>query len=417
MRISFLRALSQRDFALLWAGQTISLIGDGIFTVAIAWQALQLPNGARTLGAVLLVRSLGRVLFLLVAGALADRYEKRLLMLVGDTVQMGAVATLAYLAATGDLQSWQLTVVAAISGAGSAVFLSSASAMVPELVDEEYFQSANSLRSTSIVMSDLAGSALGGVIVAAVGTGPAFTVDAATFLASVAALAFVRPARRAVVEEQASVLSQVKEGLGYVVRTPWIWVTLVVVGTIGNCLSWGPLPVLIPLFVEQELREGAEVLGFVFAGYGAGGLAGTIFAGTKKMRFANVVPAYVGWGVATAAIGALAFTSTAIAAACLMALVGLFGQMAEVTWATLLQKFVPPHLLGRVTSTDWLVSLSLQPLGVALAVPVATSIGVSAAFGWGGALTALAMAAAMAFPAVRATPAASTRPPSREPAP
>lgn len=409
MRIPFLRALSQRDFALLWAGQTISLVGDGIFGVAVAWQALQLPNGARTLGAVLLVRSLGRVVFLLVAGALADRYEKRLLMLIGDSVQMAAVAALAYVAATGDLQSWQLTVVAGISGAGSAVFLASSSAIVPELVDEDFFQSANSLRSTSIVMSDLAGSALGGLIVAAAGTGTAFTVNAATFLASVAALAFVRPRRRAAAEEQGNVLSQVKEGLGYVLRTPWIWVTLVVVGTVGNCLAWGPLPVLIPLFVEQELREGAEVLGFVFAGYGAGGLAGTIFAGTKRMRFANVVPAYAGWGIGVAAIGAMAFTSTAIAAACLMALVGFFGQIAEVTWATLLQKFVPPHLLGRVTSTDWLVSLSLQPLGVALAVPVATSIGISAAFGWGGAITAAVMAAALAFPAVRVSPPAAAR--------
>lgn len=117
------------------------------------------------------------------------------------------------------------------------------------------------------------------------------------------------------------------------------------------------------------------------------------------------------------AIGGIAFTSSAIAAACLMALVGFFGQIAEVTWSTLLQKFVPPHLLGRVTSTDWLVSLSLQPLGVALAVPVATSIGISAAFGWGAAVTAGVMAAAMAFPAVRATPAAAARPPSRVPVP
>lgn len=273
MRIPFLRALSQRQFALLWAGQTISLVGDGVFSVAIAWQALQLPNGARTLGAVLLVRSLGRVLFLLVAGALADRYEKRLLMLVGDSVQLVAVAALAYVVSTGDLQSWQLTVVAAVSGAGSAVFLSSSSAIVPELVEEDFFQSANSLRSTSIVMSDLAGSALGGVIVATAGTGAAFAVDAATFSASVAALAFLRPTRRAPAAEQGNVLSQVKEGLGYVLRTPWIWVTLVVVGTVGNCLSWGPLPVLIPLFVEQELKQGAAVLGFVFACYGAGGLA------------------------------------------------------------------------------------------------------------------------------------------------
>lgn len=404
MRIPFARALTQRDFALLWAGQTISLVGDGIFSVALAWQALQLPNGARTLGAVLVVRSAARVAFLLVAGALADRYEKRLLVLGGDAIQMAAVAWLAYVAGTGDLQTWQLITVAGVTGAGSAVFLSASTAIIPELVDEDYFQSANSLRSTSIVLTDLLGSATGGLLVAAAGTAAAFAVDAATFLASITALLFVRP-RKAVRREQANVLSQVKEGLHYVVRTPWVWVTLVVVGTIGNCVSWGPLPVLVPLFVEQELGEGARALGFVFAGYGVGGLAGTVFAGTKTMRFASVVPAYVGWGVGCIAIGGLAVAPSALTAAALMAVVGFSGQIAEVTWATLLQKFVPGHLLGRVTSTDWLVSLSLQPLGVALAVPVATAVGLPVAFAGGAAVAAAAMALGLVPRRVREIPA------------
>lgn len=402
MRVSFLRALTQRDFAILWAGQTISLVGDGIFNVALAWQALQLPNGARTLGTVLLVRSASRVVLLLVAGALADRYEKRLLVLAGDTIQMAAVAWLAYTVATGDLGVWMLVAVAGVTGAGSAIFLAASTSMIPELVGADYFQSANSLRSTSIVMSDLAGSAIGGVLVATAGTGAAFGVNAATFLASVVALSFVRPRRASAPgDEPANVLSQVKEGLGFVVRTPWVWVTLLAVGTIGNCLSWGPLPVLIPLLVERRLDGGAEALGFVFAGYGIGGLAGTVFAGTKRMRFDSVVPAYLGWGLGVVAIGALAFAPSALVAAALMAFVGFTGQIAEVTWATLLQKFVPPHLLGRVTSADWLVSLSLQPLGVALAVPIATSLGIGVAFGGGAAVTAAAMAIGLSFRATR----------------
>ncbi|HYP23998.1 MAG TPA: MFS transporter, partial [Actinomycetota bacterium] len=169
-------------------------------------------------------------------------------------------------------------------------------------------------------------------------------------------------------------------------------------------LSWGPLPVLVPLFVEQELGEGATALGFVFSGYGLGGLAGTVFAGTKGMRFDSVVPAYLGWGLGTVAIGALAFAPSAVAAAALMAVVGFTGQIAEVTWATLLQKFVPRSLLGRVVSTDWLVSLSLQPLGVALAVPVAAAIGIPAAFAGGAALVLAAMALGLWWRPVREIP-------------
>lgn len=405
MRVPLLRALSQRDFALLWTGQTVSLVGDGIFGVALAWQALQLPNGARTLGLVIFVRSAMRVAVLLLAGALSDRYERRLLMLIGDAIQLAAVAVLAVVAGTGDLQAWQLTIVSGVTGAGSAVFLASSTAIIPELVDEAHFQSANSLRSTSIVLSDLAGSATGGVLVAAFGTATAFAVDAGTFLVSVVSLAFIRPRRKVVEEGDTNVLAQVKEGLRYVVQAPWIWVTLVVVGTIGNCVSWGPLPVLIPLLVDDVLGGDARVLGFVFAGYGVGGLAGSVFAGTKKMAFTSVVPAYAGWGIGCLAIVGLAFAPSAAVAAALLALVGFFGQIAEVTWATLLQKYVPGHLLGRVTSTDWLVSLSLQPLGVALAVPVATAIGVQAAFGWGGVLAALMMALGVSFRKVRDLPA------------
>ncbi len=322
-------------------------------------------------------------------------------MLAGDSAQMVSIGALAYVASAGDLQAWHLVTVAGVSGAGSAVFLASSSAIVPELVDEDHFQSANSLRSTSIVLSDLVGSATGGVVVAAAGTAAAFTVDAATFLASIVALTLIRPRPRGQSPAGTNVLLQVKEGIGYVVRTPWIWVTLITVGTLGNCLSWGPLPVLVPLFVDRHLDGGAEVLGFVFAGYGVGGLAGTIFAGTKRMAFSSVVPAYLGWGIGTVAIGLLAVAPAALVAAALLALVGFAGQIAEVTWATLLQKFVPAHLLGRVTSTDWLVSLSLQPLGVALAVPVATWIGVPAAFAAGAAITIAVMTAGLSWRRVR----------------
>lgn len=184
-------------------------------------------------------------------------------------------------------------------------------------------------------------------------------------------------------------------------RTPWVWVTLVVVGTVGNCVSWGTLPVLIPLFVDRNLDGGAEVLGFVFAGYGVGGLVGTVFAGSANLRFDSIVPAYAGWMVGTVATGMLAFAPNALLAAGALALVGLFGQLAEVVWSTLLQKHVPPNLLGRVMSTDWLVSLSLQPLGVTLAAPVAAAIGLGTTLVGGAAIATAAMGLGLAFPATR----------------
>ncbi|HEV2754705.1 MAG TPA: MFS transporter [Actinomycetota bacterium] len=402
MRVPLLRALSQRDFAILWAGQTISHVGDGIFTVALAWQALRLSSGAGTLGAVLAIRSVTRVVILLVSGPLADRYQKRLLMLAGDLMQMAAVASIAYVAATGDVRAWQLAAAAGVTGAGSAVFLASSSAIVPELVEEEHFQSANSLRATSSLLAmDLVGPAIGGILVAAVGVAAAFAIDAATFLASITALLFVRPRRRAREQPSGGVIAEAVDGLRYVRRTPWIWVTLVAVGTIGNFVSYGPLVVLVPLFVENHVGGDAATLGFVLTGYGVGGVIGALTVGSSRRPLTSTVPAYAGWIGGAMFFGLLAFAPNGVVAGVILAAGAFCGEIAEVVWATLLQKFVPGYLLGRVTSTDWLVSLSLSPVGVGLAAPAAAAFGVRTTLIAGAVVATAAMLLALSWPRTR----------------
>jgi MFS family permease len=402
VRLPLLKALSQRDFATLWVGQTISLFGDGVFGVALAWQALQMSSPTATLGVVLAVRSVARVGVLLVGAAMADRYQKRLLMLLGDVLQMVAVAALAYVLQEGVIQVWQLIVVSSASGIGSGIFLASSSAIVPELVGPDYLPSANSLRSSSLLLAeDLVGPAVGGSLIATAGTAVAFSLDAVTFFASILALLLIRSRGVARESVTTSMFSGIKEGIRYVVRTPWIWVSLLVVGTVGNFASTGPLPVLIPLFVRDHLGEGADVLGLVFAGFGLGGLAGAVVIGSKRLASDSVVPAYLGWGCSALALGALAFAPNAIVAAGILAVAGFGGQIAEVIWTTLLQRVVPPRLLGRVISTDWLVSLSLQPLGVTIAAPAAAFFGVGGALIMGSLLSTTAMAGGLASPAVR----------------
>jgi predicted MFS family arabinose efflux permease len=323
-------------------------------------------------------------------------------MLAGDVLQMIAIAALASLVAEGALQLWQLAVVAGTTGIGSGLFLASSAALVPELVSEEHFQSANSMRSSGMLVAyDLVGPAAGGVLVAAAGTATAFAVDSATFLASILALTLIRPQRVPLGDQSAGLLSEVREGFRYVKRTPWIWISLLAVGTVGNCAAFGPLPVLIPLFVRDHLDAGADVLGFVFAGYGLGGLAGALTMGSIPVSLRSALPAYLGWGCSALGLGALAFAPNAAVAAVLLAVAGFGGEMAEVVWGTLLQRLVPRQLLGRVTSTDWLVSLSLQPLGVALAAPVAGWLGVGGALLAGSALSTTAIATGAAMPAIR----------------
>jgi predicted MFS family arabinose efflux permease len=400
VNLSFFRALSQRDFALLWTGQTISLFGDGVFTIALAWQALELSGSATTLGLVLLVRSAARILILLAGGAMADRVERRALMIIGDTVQAVAVGVVAVLVSTGHLHVWHLVVLGAITGVGSGILMAAATALVPQLVTEEFLASANSLTSTSRLFAfQLIGPAIGGILVAALGTTVAFSVDAASFLASITALVMVRP-RTLEKVASAAVVKDVKEGFSYVRQRPWLWVTLLAVGTVGNFVAYGPLAVLVPLLV-RSLHGGADSLGLVYAGFGVGGVAAAVAAGTIRLPRKTSAWAFLGWVVSGLGIAALGMASNVVTVAALLAVVGFFNEAAQVIWVTLLQIHIPERLLGRISSIDWFVSLSLQPLGLGLAGPAAAALGVGGALVVGGTMAASAAGLGFLRPGVR----------------
>jgi MFS family permease len=400
VNLSFFRALSQRDFALLWAGQTISLFGDGIFTIALAWQALELSGSATTLGLVLLVRGAARILILLIGGAVADRVERRALMLIGDSVQALAVAAVAYLASTGQLHVWHLVALGAITGAGSGILLAAATAVVPQLVTEEFLASANSLTSTSRLLAfALIGPAVGGILVAALGTTVAFSVDAASFLASIAALISIRP-RALSAASKAAILTDVKEGFSYVRSRPWLWVTMLAVGTVGSFVAYGPLSVLVPLLV-RSLHGGADSLGLVYAGFGVGGVAAAVVSGSVHLPRNTSALAFLGWVVSGLGIAAMGLAGNVVTIAALLAVVGFFNEAAQVIWVTLLQIHIPERLLGRISSIDWFVSLSLQPLGLGLAGPAAAALGVGGALVVGGTMAASAAGLGFLRPGVR----------------
>ena len=401
MRFRLLGALRQRDFAFLFVGQTISLIGDGVFGVALAWQALEMSSSPTTLGLVLLVRSAARVLILLLGGAMADRFDRRYMLLGGDVVQAVAVGAVAIVAATGELQVWQLLVAAVATGIGSGIFIASATAVVPQLVDEEHLASANSLASTSrLLADDLLGPALGGIIVAAAGTAAAFSINAISFVASIAALLVIRP-RPYERDDSESLLAGVKQGVAYVRGEPWIWISLLAVGAVGNFVAFGPLPVLVPLLVREDLGAGADALGLVFAGFGVGGVLAAIVIGNLVVTRRNARIAYAGWAAGGLALAALALAPNVGVACGLLAVAGFTGEAANLIWVTLLQKYVPERLLGRVSSIDWLVSLSLQPAGLAAAGPAAAVLGAGGALAVGGIAGASAVTLGATTPQIR----------------
>src|SRR5437867_3825224 len=183
------RPLAVRDFRLLWGGQTISLLGDGIFVVALAWQTLHLSSSPTALSAVLLARALPEVLLAVVGEAITDRFPRRSVMLVSDLVRTACVGAIAVLTGTGHVQVWHLVSLGAVYGAAEAFFEPAVYAIYPEILSPQLLLEANALRSTGAILAvQLLGPALGGVVVAAVGTAWAFGADALSFGVSLATL-------------------------------------------------------------------------------------------------------------------------------------------------------------------------------------------------------------------------------------
>src|SRR5579864_9144460 len=187
-RVGLLRPLRSRDFRLLWAGQTVSLVGDGIFFIAMAWTAFQLWNSPASLSIVGIAMTVPIIACLLLGGAVSDRFDRRRVMIAADAARAVVVGVLAALDLTGSLGFATFAVLVAFYGAATAFFTPAFEAIVPSIVPESELAQANSLdqfmRPGAL---RLAGPALGGTIVAAIGSGGAFAVDAGSFLVSMAA--------------------------------------------------------------------------------------------------------------------------------------------------------------------------------------------------------------------------------------
>jgi DHA3 family tetracycline resistance protein-like MFS transporter len=258
-RARLLAPLRHRAFRVLWSGMAVSLVGDGIFLIAIAWEAYVLWNAPAALSIVGIGMTVPTVVFLLLGGVLSDRHDRRLLMLWADIVRAGAVTCLAVLVFTHALQLWQLVALVALYGSGTAFFTPAFEAIVPDLVPPDDLAAANSLdQFVRPIALRLVGPLLGGWLVAA-GTGLAFAVDAATFAASALAVLAMR-ARPAVSAERGSHGAALREGFTFIRRRVWLWGTLASAAA-AYLVFLGPSEVLLPYVIKNELHASARDLG------------------------------------------------------------------------------------------------------------------------------------------------------------
>ncbi len=401
-RVGVLRPLEIRDFRLLWSGLTISLIGDGIFFVALPWQVLELSNSPTAIALVGLVWTLPMVVLLLLGGVIADRFDRRRVMLTADAVRLVANATLGALSVTGHVELWHVFVLAALYGAGEALFFPAFSALVPEIVPRDLLVQANSLDGfVRPLGAQLLGPALGGILIDVVSVGGALLVDAASFGFSIAALLLMQPRPRARDELSATrVAAEIREGFRFVRSRTWLWGTLVCT-SVALLVYLGPWEALLPFLVKNELEESARSLGLVYAAGGAGSIVAAIFMGQRGLPARTITVMFLAFsaGFSGLILFGLAVSVWQLVAVSVVA-AGL-NAAGMVIWTTLLQRNVPGDLLGRVTSLDWLVSISLVPISFALTGPIASEIGVRTTLVAAGVLGASVWLAFLFLPGMR----------------
>jgi MFS family permease len=379
--MKLLRPLRERDFALLWTGMTVSLLGNGIFLVALAWQVYDLDNDPVALSLVGTAWTGGMVAFLLTGGIVSDRIDRRRVLVAADLVRAAALVAMGALAIAGTIAVWHLVALSVFIGIGEAFFGPAFGAIVPDIVAAEHLVQANALdQLVRQAAARLAGPALGGVVVAAVGPGTAFLVDAATFAVSAACVAAlrVRPVPYAGAAAVAlSARRELREGLEYIRRQPWLWATLLN-ATIALLFFLGPLEVLLPYIVRNDLHAGAGGYGAVLAAAGAGAIVVSLVLSQTGVPRRYLTFLYAVWTVATFPFIGYALGTALWQLVALAVVYGACNTAGMVVWGTLMSTRVPPDLRGRVHSLDWFVSIALTPVSFAVTGPVSKAIGIDA---------------------------------------
>jgi DHA3 family tetracycline resistance protein-like MFS transporter len=388
----------------------VSLFGDGVYFVALAWQVYSLSNTPRALayaGAAWMLPQLAGLLF---AGAVSDRFNRRRLMIAANALSGVAIAAIGILSVLDALKLWELWILVAIHGAGVAFFMPAASALVPELVPKELFVQANALRQFVRPLAlRLLGPALGGLIVSVFGTGEAFLVDASSFLFAAVAFTLIRHRSSARQPTQSRRLSEdIAHGLRFVASQEWLWLSLLAASA-WLLIYVGPLEVLLPFLVKNKIGASARGLGLVYAAGGLGAMSFAFGVFRKGLPRRALPVMYAAWSLSMFALAGLALANEIGQAmtACFL----VFGLLStgEIVWQTVLQQRVPNQLLGRVSSVDWFTSTLLVPISFVITGPVAGALGAETTLLAAGVLGGTMMAAFIALPPIRAREPAQPR--------
>ena len=390
------RALREREFRLLFLGQSVSLVGDGMVSVALAFAVLDVTGSVTDVGFVFAAFTLPLVGFLLVGGVLADRFPQRGVMVASDLACFVSQGLVAALLVSGRARLWELVVLQAVRGAARAFFNPASTGLTPLTVGPELLQEANALRGLSMGFGDVIGPVVSGAVVAAAGSGWAIGFDSVSYAVSAVFLVGLRLPRRDPLPPQ-PFLQDLLDGWREFTARTWVWANLAFIGVGNMVINWF---FVLGAAVAKRSLGGAGAWGLIVGALGLGAVAGGVLALRSRPR-RPLVAANLGlltFAVPTALL-ALHLPAWVVAAGALVGGVG--GTYFNAIWETTLQRHVPPERLSRVTAYDWFVSTATNPVGQSVAGPTAGAIGIETTLGIAAAWFVAAPFLVLTIPSVR----------------
>lgn len=357
----------------------------GMWLVALVWEVIRIGGGPGELSVVATVNSIGVLVPALIAGVVADRVPQKLILLGVAAIELTGMTLAAVLSLTDRTELWHLAVIGFFLGFGLAFYYPAYSAWLPALVDEDDLMAVNGFEGmVRPAVSQAAGPGLAGLVVGAISPGAALSVAAVWSLVGLLILLLVprTPVRRELQRDGHPVrtaLTDMREGFVYMVRTPWLLSTLLF-ASLMILVMMGPMEVLVPFLIKDKLDGGPGSHAAVLAAYGIGGALGSLLMAMRPMPRRYLTFMNLMWGVGCLPLGLMVLSPEVWIVVALGLLCGMMFSAPMVIWGTLLQRRVPPALLGRVSSLDFFVSISLMPISMALAGPMAEWIGLETTF-------------------------------------
>ncbi|MGB3482274.1 MAG: tetracycline efflux MFS transporter Tet(V) [Mycobacterium sp.] len=379
-----------REYRLLIAAVSITILAEGMWAVVMALQVIALNNDPAALSLVAACLGGGLVAFVLVGGIAADRIPQRTIIIAVELVNLFTVSIVATLGLLDALQVWHMAVASGLLGIAAAFFFPAYSAYLPRILPAEQLLAANGVEGVMRpVLQRAAGPAAAGLLIGATFPTVGAVIVAILFAISLVLLVATRGAAAAShlspglagpeIPTRSHPLADLRDGFHFMIRTPWLLATLLF-ASMYVLLVIGPFEVLLPFITGDRFDHGAQMYGFVLAAFGVGSAVGALGVASWQLprRYLSVM--MLMWGAGSLPLVVIGWTHSVVAMMVAGFLVGITDGAGMVIWGTLLQRRVPPAMLGRVSSLDFFVSLAFMPVSMAIAGPLSKVISTEVIF-------------------------------------